>query len=893
MRENFYRKTIKETAKILRTDLQKGLSSQEVKIRQKKFGPNKLPRKKKTTGLILFLRQFNNLFTYILLIAAIISFLLSHFTDAWVILAIVLLNAIIGFIQEAKAEKTINALQKMVVVFAKVLRNGEISMVNSEELVPGDIVLLDAGDKIPADLRLVKVMDFQTNEAPLTGESTPIAKTTGVLNKKTPLAERKNMAFMGTVAVAGKAKGIVVGCGLNTELGQISELVVEVKEEPTPLQLRLKKLSMQIAFAIFCLCLLVIVGGIIADKNPGEMFIYGVAIAVGAIPEGLIVVLTVILVLGMARILKRKALVRTLLAAETLGSTTVICTDKTGTITTGKMKAEKVETVSKSFSFPNIDKTNLELKQTLKVGMLCNDLHFKSTEGPPKRWKIIGDPTEKALVVAGGLIGLRKEELEKDLIQIKEIPFDSYLKYMATAYEDKDNQRIKIFIKGATERLLERANYIYKDGQIENLTPKDKEKFLKINEQLSGKTYRVISCAFKEVEISEKEFDLNKEIESGLVFTGVIGIRDPIRSEVKEALKVCKEAGINIKMITGDHKLTARAIAKEIGFQIKSDEEILSGEEMDTMTPEELEARIPKVKIFARVAPKHKILIVDALQRQKEVVAMTGDGVNDAPALKSADIGVAMGTGTEVAKEASDMILLDNNLRTIEAAVEEGRAIFENIRKAVLFLLSGSFTELILVSGSLLLDLPLPILPTQILWVNLIEDGLPGFALAFEKGEKEVMKDRPRKLKEPILNQEIKAIIFLISFLTSFILFGLFFWMWKTTGNLALTRSFVFVGLGIDSLFYIFSCRSLRKTIFKKNIFSNKFLIFAVIIGLFLFIIALYVPFFQNILKTEPLGMKEWIILIGFGIFNVLLIEITKWIFIKKDNLDKNASYSA
>ncbi len=878
---DFHAKSIKQLTKELKTDLDFGLTREEVGKRQKKYGPNKLPEAKPPSAFIIFLRQFNNLFSYILMAAAIVSFLLHEYIDMWVIVAAIFLNVIIGFVQENKAQKTIFALKKMVVVTAKVLREGHVHVMDSEELVPGDIIFLDAGDKVPADARLVETMDFQVNEAALTGESVPSKKETKTLDKKVPLADRENMIYMATVAVAGKAKAVVYAIGLSTEIGHVARLLVEVKEEPTPLQIRMKKLSATIGFFVLVCCLLIIIGGVITGRSPGEMFIFGVAIAVAAIPEGLIAAVTIILALGMTRILRKKALTRTLLAAETLGSTSVICADKTGTITSGKMVVERIHTTSGSCSVRDLGKRDGELNQVLKIGMLCNDLHFESIEGPPEKWRLIGDPTEKALIIAAGLANLDKAELEKDLVQVTEIPFDSYLKYMATAYQDKKAKKIRIFVKGATERLLSESGYLYKKGRVHKFTEREKEKFLKINEELSKKAYRVIACAFKEIKVSKEKLDLKKEVESNLVFCGVIGIRDPIRPGVKEAIKMCLGAGIKIKMITGDHKLTAQAIAKEIGLPAQ-DEEILSGDEMDSMTPDQLEYKIPKIKIFARVAPKHKIQIVDALQRQKEVTAMTGDGVNDAPALKSADIGIAMGTGTEVAKEASDMILEDNNFRTIEAAVEEGRNIFNNIRKVTLYLLSDSFSELILIGGCLLLGLPLPILPVQILWVNLVEDGLPDFALAFEPGEKEVMKDPPRKLEEPILNQEMKVLIFIIGIITDLILFGLFLWLWKTTHDLVYIRTMIFAALGVDSLLYVFSCRSLRHSIFQKNPLTNKLLVLAVVIGFTMIFLALYTPFFQTILRTQALSLKDWSILIGLGIFEIIAIEITKWIFIVK-----------
>lgn len=877
---NFYSKTIKESISELGSNKTAGLSSLEVKKRREKYGLNRLPEAKPPSMLSIFLKQFNNFFVYILLIAAFIAFLLNEYIDAGVILLALFMNVFLGFFQEAKTQKTILALKKIVTITTKVLRDGKIKTIDAQELVPGDIIFIDAGDKIPADARLLSNLSFQVNEAVLTGESFPSKKEAKkILAEKTPLADRENMVYMGTVAISGKAQALVTDIGIHTEIGKIAKLLKETPKEETPLQGRIKKLSLQIAFAILIALLIIIALGLFQGIPLTRMFIYAVAIAIGAIPEGLILTITFILALAMQRILKRKALVRELLATETLGSTMVICTDKTGTITSGEMTVEEVITAKKRYSKRLLSKgENEDLAALLKIGVLCNDVYFENVSGPPEKWKISGDPTEKALVLAAAKIGQKKQDLEKNLEQIDEIPFDSYLKYMATAYKDKKNGKIKIFVKGATERLLSESNFLYDRGQIKNLSLADKQYFIRLNEDLSKKAYRVISCAAKEIEASKK-LDLKKEVQSDLIFYGIVGIRDPIRPNVKDAIRLCQNAGIEVKMITGDHKLTAQAIGKEIGIKASLDQ-ILSGEDMDFMEPEQLELRIPKTKIFARVAPKHKLQIVDILQAQKKIVAMTGDGVNDAPALKSANIGIAMGTGTEVAKEASDIILLDNNFKTIEKTVEEGRSIFDNIRKVTTYLFSGSFTEIILIGGSILLGLPLPLLPAQILWINIVEDSLPAFALASTPKEEDVMKYPPRKVEEPILDKQSKILVFFVGILTSLVLFGIFYYFWQITQNIPYVRSIVFVGLGIDSVLFIFSYQSLRFTIFHKNPLTNKFLVASSLFGLIMICLAIYLPPLQIVFKTVPLGLKEWLILLGFGVLNIVLIEITKLIFI-------------
>ena len=877
----FHSQEIAATLEDLRTNSTVGLSDTETKRRQDKYGRNKLPEAKPPSVLVILLRQFNNVFSYILLAAVAVSFLLHELVDMWVILAAVVMNVAIGFIQENKAAKTISALKKVVTVKAKVLRSGGVHAVGASDLVPGDIILIDAGDKISADARLLESAALQINEAALTGESVPSNKKAGqVLPAKTSLGDRENMVYMGTVAVAGQAKAVVVATGVQTEIGHIASLVKEAKEEKTPLQQRMQKLSMQIAVVVSLCLLLLVAVGVLTGQTPAEMFIFAVAIAVAAIPEGLAVAVTVILALGMRKILKKKALVRELLAAETLGSTSVICTDKTGTITSGEMKVEKVCVASGSCKIRELgENKNQDINLALKIGLLCNDVHYENTTGDPDNWQLIGDPTEIALAIVAAKAGLEKGKISAGMPRVAEIPFDSYLKYMATVHEDEASSQNIIFIKGSAERLLERSNSMYENGEVRPLTETDKKKFLAEGEKLSQQTYRVIAMAYKEV---GRDYDLKDEVKEDLIFVGLAAIRDPIRSGVKEAIKICQSAGIDIKMITGDHKLTAQAIAKEVGIKAKKGE-IISGEELDLMTPNEAEHRIPRAKIFARVAPKHKLQIIDTLQAQGEVVAMTGDGVNDAPALKSADIGIAMGTGTEVAKETSDMILLDNDFKTIEQSVEEGRGIFDNIRKVALYLLSGSFSEIILMAGALLLGLPLPFLPVQVLWINLVEDGLPDFALAFEKKEKGVMKDPPRKSSEPILDTEIKVLIFIISIITDLILFGLFIWLWKTTGDLTYTRTMVFVGLGLDSLLYVFSCRSLKRSIWHINPFGNKFLVAAVAFGISMLFVALYVPVIQGALKTVPLSFNDWLLLLGLAVINIAAIEITKWIFIVKD----------
>jgi Ca2+-transporting ATPase len=727
------------------------------------------------------------------------------------------------------------ALKKLVKHKARVIRAGQEKEIDTTEVVPGDIILLEAGDKVAADSRLIEANNFQVIEAALTGESVPSTKSIEVLEKGTVLADRENMVYMGTTVARGKARAVVCTTGTNTEIGQIALLVKETIEEKTPLQKKLEHFSKLLGLIIGGLCLLILLVGLLTGKSFFEMLLIAIAVAVAAIPEGLIVAVTVILAIGMQRILKKKALVRKLIAAETLGSTTIICSDKTGTLTEGKMQVAGIDVPTK-----------------------------------------VGTPTkvgETLVLMAAVQAGLNKEALTDEYPRLAEIPFDSEKKYMATLHEvrSKKNeiQRVQrvIFIKGAPEKILD----------MSSCSPAKRKELKAQYDKLTGQGLRVLALAYKNTRSAKlADSDLKH-----LTFVGLISLKDPLRPEAKETIAICRSAGIRPVIVTGDHKLTAKAIAREAGI-ISHDWEILEGEKLDRMSDKELKRVTSKINIYARVSPKHKLRIIDALQARGEVVAMTGDGVNDAPALKSADIGVALGSGTDVAKETADIVLMDDNFKTIVSAVEQGRVIFDNIKKVILYLLSSSFTEIILIMSSLLLGFPLPILAAQILWINIVQDGLPDLALGFEPGEPEVMKEKPRGHKTPLFDTEMKSLIFIIGLFTDILLFGLFIWLWKTSGDLIYTRTIIFVTLGVSSLLYIFACRSLRKSILHTNPFSNKYLLWAVMTSFIVLIIAVYYPPLQKLLRTIPLGISEWSYIILFGFINLLLIELTKWFFIVK-----------
>ncbi|MFH1508666.1 MAG: HAD-IC family P-type ATPase [bacterium] len=873
-----------DVLKKLGSSFNSGLKNNQVVERRKKYSSNMLPEEKKKSKLILFLGQFNNIFTYFLFGAALVSFWLGEKLDVAVILAVVFINVIIGYFQENKARETIKELKKIIRIKAKVVREAIVSEIDAEDLVPGDLILLDAGDKVPADIRLIKTNNFQTKEHVLTGESNPINKNEEeVLEKQTPLGDRINMAYTGTVVTSGSAKAVVVATGKYTEFGKIATLVKEAEEEQTPLKRRISKMSYWLGGIALIACLIIFLIGVVMGRSVGEMFIFAVTIAVSAIPEGMVVMVTIILTIGMRRILKRQAVVRELIAAETLGSTTVICTDKTGTITTGEMEAEIIDTITEEYKVTDLSplvSQDVALTNVMLSSVLCNDAKIENPKEEPTSWNLIGEATDVALIEMASRAGVYKNELENKYLRRDIVPFDSDVKYMATLNCSEENKECKIFVKGSVEVLLKYSHYVYQDDRRQILDGKTADKIIKEVNELSGKGYRVIGTAYKTVS-TDDNINLEKESRRNLIFTGFIGIRDPIRPQIKNVIKKTLSAGIKIKMITGDHKLTALSIAEDIGLDVKSDE-VITGEEFETLSTTDLESLVPRAKIFARVTPKHKLQIVDILQRAGEIVAMTGDGVNDTPALKAADIGVAMGSGSEVAKETSDIILLDNNFKTISAAVEEGRLIFDNLKKNILYLLSDSLSEIILVLSTLLLALPVPILPAQILWINLVADGAPGVALAFEPADKDIMNRKPQEKDSPIVTFEMKLLIIVIGLITGFGVLGIFWWLLKDGYSIEHARTVAFTALSIDSLIYVFSCRTLRYSIFQKNMFSNKYLIWTVLGGIGLQFLAVYLPQFQAVFHTVPLNLLDWGIIAAVAVVVILSIEIIKHYFIIK-----------
>ena len=878
---SWYQLSKKEVAKTLKTNPKNGLSTEEVLSRQKEFGKNKLPQKKPFSKLRIFLRQFQSPLIYILLVSGVISLVIKEATDAVVIFGTVLVNSFIGYTQEKKACNTLSALKEVVKHPAKVIRNKNPQIVDSEDLVPGDVVVLSPGYKVPADTRIIENEGLHINEMALTGEWLASEKIFEKIPTTKVLADRDNMAYMGTVVESGKGKAIVTSVGVQTEIGKIAKTVRETLEEKTPYQKKIATFSKFISIAVLGLCSLIFIEGIISGIEFIEMFTTTIAIAIAAIPEGLPISITIILSIGTERILKKKGLVRKLSSAETLGSTSVICVDKTGTLTEGKMEVHDV--VNPIQLFKNQKDKNDRLL-SLKIGSIFSEAFLENPSENKTDWKFRGNPTDKALLKKGLEEKVVKIKESRGIKKISEISFNSIDKFAAIAVKEKEGSFL--FLRGAPEKILQQCSFYEIRGKKKKITEENLKEIKKELNKIARKGLRVIATAYKTInnrklEGSFQEKEIRKEI-NNLVFSGFITLKDPVRKDVKQAISTCQKSGIKIIIITGDHKLTAKNVAQEVGLKINK-ENILEGKDLDLISEKDLQKKLNKIKIYARVNPEHKSRIIQAWQDKGEVVAMTGDGINDAPALKKADIGLALGSGTEVAKEASDLILLNNNLSVIVDVIKEGRAILDNIRKSMTYLLSDGLTEFFLIGISIITKNPLPITAVQLLWVNLIEDGLPDIALAFEPKEKNLMK-RKVSHKENLLTKEMKAIIVIIAVVGDILHVGLLFWLLNQGHNIEYIRTMIFACLSLDSLLYVFSCKSLRHNIWHTDLFNNKFLINSVLLGLFTLVLSIYNPFLKTLLKTIPLQASDWVLVIVLALIDLVMIEFIKWHFIvKKD----------
>ncbi len=850
---------------------QEGLSSEDAKKRIEQYGFNELKESGKISPIMIFIRQFKSIVVWILVAATIISIFLGEYVDSVVILIVLLLIGVLGFIQEYKAEKAIDALKKMASLKAIVLRDGKKTEIDSKDIVPGDILLLETGNKIPADARIIENINFQTQEATLTGESTPVRKTENVCSEKAILAERKNIVYSGTIVTAGRAKAVVVGTGMNTEIGKIADLIQKTKPEPTPLQKKMDELGKVIGYVTICISIVVFaVGWFLHEGTWIEMLRTSASLAVAAIPEGLPAVVTITLAIGTQRMLKRHALVRKLPSVETLGSTTVICTDKTGTLTMNEMTVKNVYANNKIIDVSGIgyeikgdflhnDKQvdDKELMLLLKIGTLNNNAEHRDG-------KIIGDPTEGALIVSAGKKGHNKAELEKIHKRIDEIEFTSERKIMTTVHQNEG--RKIVFSKGAPDILLEKCDFIYENGKVRKITAQDKERILDVNVKFAQKALRVLGFAYKD--------EIGKNPEQEMIFVGLQAMIDPPRTEVKDAIQKCKDAGIRVIMITGDHEITAKAVAEDIGIEGKS----LSGAKLDELDEKALDKILDDTSIFARVNPEHKIKIVDVLKKKGHIVAMTGDGVNDAPALKKADIGIAMGiTGTDVAKEASSMILTDDNFASIVNAVEEGRGVFDNIRKYFAFLISGNIAEVLIIFFAIIVGLPIPLTATQLLLINLVTDGLPAIALSADPFEPNAMKRKPRNAKEPIY-KGLNAFIVYYPILMTAVALAVFVYGVKFLGDTKKAQTMTWLVIVFFELYQAFTCRSTRYSVFKVGPFKNKWLILAVVFSLLTTILLVFVPALHPIFDMAAnISVVEFVGIILISSLGGILIETMKW----------------
>ena len=849
----WHTKNIKETAKELRTNIKTGLSEEDVKIRQEEFGKNKIEEGKKVSLLVKFLAQFKDFMIIILILAAGISALVSYFEgtgdyfDSVIIIAIVIFNGIIGLIQENRAEKSIEALKKMSAPIAKVRRNGKVFTVNGEDIVPGDIVILETGCYVPADIRLINTYNLKIEEASLTGETEAVEKDENILfeNEKVALGDRINMAFASTAVVNGHAEGIVTNIGMGTEVGKIANMIIKNEAPTTPIQKKLEEVGKVLGIACIALCALIFLIGIIKKISAVEMFMTSVGLAVAAIPEGLPAIVTIILSIAVTKMAKRNAIIRKLPAVETLGSSKVICSDKTGTLTENNMKV--VEIIG--------DKSKV-----LEYGALC--CNCEVVEG-----KVAGEPTEVAIVKEA-----IKENKNKVLPRIYEIPFDSNRKLM-TVVNELENGKYRIITKGAPEILLNICENYEENNNINKISDRFLSNIKSKNEKMAQNALRVLGVAYLDVDIMPKEIT-SDFIERGLTFIGLIGMIDPPRKGVKEAVLACRRAGIKTVMITGDHITTAKAIAKDLEI-LKGRELAITGEELDKIPDSKLEKEIMSYSVFARVTPEHKVRIVKAFQQTGAVVAMTGDGVNDAPALKKSNIGIAMGLkGTDVAKNAADMILNDDNFVTIVSAVKQGRNIFDNIKKAIHFLIATNIGEIVTIFVGLLLGVKSPLLAIQLLWVNLVTDSLPAIALGLEPPEKDIMNRPPRDAKKSIFADGLMGKIVSEGFMIGMFTILAFFIGNKYYG-IEVARTMAFISLGMLELIHSFNVKS-EESIFKVGILENKYLIGAFLLGTVLQLGIVFIPTLAELFKLTELNSIQWLITLGISVAPIVIIEIQK-----------------
>ena len=891
--------TVEETLRRLDTD-PSGLVPAEAASRLQRYGPNALREEKGVKPWQLLLAQFKNFLILLLLAATGLSLLLGHTLDATIIFCIVIVSALLGFFQEYRAERAMQALKAMASPTASVLRGGEPVEVASTEVVPGDILLLGAGDRVPADARLLESANLRADEASLTGESTAAEKDAGaVLGLEAGVGDRRTMVFAGTVLTYGRGRAAVTATGMQTEFGRIARMLQEVEEEPSPLAVKMDYIGKRLGVACLGVSAAVVALGIVRGNPPLEMLIWGVSLAIAAVPEALAAVVTGALAIGVQRAARRRAIIRRLPAVETLGCTTVICSDKTGTLTRNEMTVRRLFAGGRLLEISGVGYDPVgEFRETdgaavdplpaverlLAAGVLCNDTHFLGENGSRR---VKGDPTEAALLVLAEKAGLSAAELRRAWPRVAEIPFESERKRMTTVHADRDGGAMA-FVKGAPDVLLEHCAAWERDGRPEPLTPEVRARILAANDRMAAGALRVLGIAYRRLEAAPAA-PTPEGLEAELTLLGLVGMIDPPRDEAREAIRSCREAGIRTVMITGDHKLTASAVARELGLLTGGDGagagglagrpslRAIEGRELDRLSEAELAGMVDEVAVYARVSPEHKMKIVGAWKSRQHVVAMTGDGVNDAPALKRADIGVAMGiTGTDVTKEACDMVLADDNFASIVAAVEEGRVIYDNIKKYLTFLLSCNVAEILLLGMAGFVGWPLPLVALQILWVNLTTDGLPALALGVEPAEPDLMRRAPRKPGEPVFGRAVLAVLFGMSLIIVAGLAPIFYVYWQAEG-VAKAQTMTFVTLTLYELFFAHSCRSLRFTVLELGLFGNPWLWLATLGSGAMTLAVLYVPAWAAAFHVVPLGLADWGVALAVSGSGFLLVEGGKW----------------
>lgn len=876
----WYTLSTKEVERQMQTNIEFGLNEKQVEDKQNKFGLNKLEEKKKESIIIKFIKQFNDFMIIILIIASIISAVVAKlegsndYFDSIIIIAIVVFNAIMGLVQEAKAEKSLEALKKMIAPICKVKRNGKICTIKSEQIVPGDIVLLEAGNYVPADCRLISSSNLKIEESSLTGETVPVLKDANcMLKEKTALGDMVNMAFSTTIVVNGHGEAIVTETGMNTKVGKIAKMIITNEAPETPIQKKLGEVGKSLGIACLGICLLIFVIGLLKKIEPIEMFMTSVGLAVAAIPEGLPAIVTIMLSIGVTKMAKKNSIIRKLPAVETLGSSSVICSDKTGTLTQNKMQVTKIANINGETN----DKEYI--KWLIGMTTMCTDVEISRENG---KIELTGEPTEKAIVNKALDEGQNKIELYNVMKRVKDIPFDSSRKMMTTIHKIPTGYRV--ITKGAPDILLKRCNKVYENGNVTTLDYSKTKLIENQNNKMADEALRVLAIAYLDIPSLPSKID-SENIEKNLIFIGLIGMIDPPREGVKEAVTTCKKAGIKTVMITGDHIITAKAIAKDLGI-LRGSDLAITGEELDKIPQSILQKNIMNYSVFARVTPEHKVRIVKAYQSTGAVVAMTGDGVNDAPALKNADIGIAMGkNGTDVAKNAADMVLTDDNFVTIVEAVKQGRNIFDNIKKAVHFLIATNIGEIVTIFLGLLLGLKSPLLAIQLLWINLVTDSLPAIALGLEKPEADIMNKKPRDNKKGIfadgLWQKIIAEGIMLGALT-LVAFSLGNYLY----GIEVARTMAFVSLGLLELIHSFNIKS-DESIFKVGLFENKYLMGAFILGAILQVVVVVIPSVAEIFKLVPLTQTQWLYTFGISILPLIIIELQK-MFDKTDSKFEN-----